>query len=606
MTGTTRRAVLYHVETGSWLEFSRPVREVCAWRETGVLPALAEVERDVEQGGRTAVGFISYEAAPAFDAALTVRPPGELPLLWFGLFERAVEVPCPAGGGDGLEVFPDGWSASLSPPQYRDSVARIRDAIRDGETYQVNLTYRLRAPFDGDPWPLFARMVAAQGSSYAAFVDLGRWCVCSASPELFLRRDGPRLESRPMKGTMGRGRWPAEDQAAAAALRASAKDLAENSMIMDMVRNDLGRVADVGSVAVPELYRVERYPTVWQMTSTVACTTAAGLVDVLRAAFPAASITGAPKARTMQLIADLETEPRQIYTGTVGLLQPGRRWQLNVAIRTVLVDRRLGTAEYGVGSGIVWDSDAARELDECTTKARVLTAHWPRLSLLETLRWTPADGYWLLDLHLERLAGSAEYFGFDVDVRRVREELERCAAGLPSAAWRVRLLVDREGEPTVVADEELDPAGTADLVRCALSPFPVSRGDVFLFHKTTQREVYERAAAACPDADDVILWNEQGELTESCTANLVVELRGERLTPPVECGLLPGTYRRHLLESGRVRECTLTVADALAADRIVLVNSVRGERLAELSHGACQLSSRSASRRRPPWDTTEA
>jgi len=284
----------------------------------------------------------------------------------------------------------------------------------------------------------------------------------------------------------------------------------------------------------------------------------------------------------MEIIAGLEQDPRRVYTGTVGFLAPGRSWQLSVAIRTVLVDRERRSAEYGVGSGIVWDSDPSLEMDECHTKARVLSAPWPQFKLLETLLWTPEDGYVLLPQHLERLAESASYFGFRLDEPALLAELDRRAERFAPSPWRLRVLCDRDGQVSVTASREPEAGGARSPLCCALCPFPIQRDDVFLYHKTTRREVYERAAAACPGFDDVILWNEAGEVTESCTSNVVVEIGGDRVTSPVRCGLLPGTYRRSLLESGRLRERSLTVEDLRVADRILLVNSVRGERVAVL------------------------
>ncbi len=286
--------------------------------------------------------------------------------------------------------------------------------------------------------------MAAQDPPYGAFLDTGEWVICSASPELFFRLDGARIECRPMKGTAARGRTQAEDLAQARALQASEKERAENVMIVDMVRHDLGRVAQTGSVKVDRLFEVERYPTIWQMTSTVEAQTEAGLGDIFRALFPPASITGAPKVRTMQIIAELERLPRRLYTGTIGFLAPGRRAQFNVAIRTLLVNRPTGCAEYGVGSGITWDSDPEAEWQECRTKARILAPPVPAFSLLETMRWTPEEGYYLLERHLERLQDSALYFGFRFDLTALRLELERLAAGLgrsapaESACWSPR------------------------------------------------------------------------------------------------------------------------------------------------------------------------
>ncbi|MEI8244082.1 MAG: aminodeoxychorismate synthase component I, partial [bacterium] len=490
------------------------------------------------------------------------------------------------------------------PEEYRQRLHAIRDYIRDGDTYQVNFTYRLRAKTGIDPWDLFVQMAAPDGTPYAAFVDTGAWAVCSASPELFLRLDGEQIESRPMKGTAARGLWAEDDQARAAALRASVKDQAENVMIVDMVRNDLGRIAEAGSVQAPSLFDVEQYPTVWQMTSTVRAITRAPLTEILQATFPPASITGAPKRRAMEIIAELETSPRQVYTGAIGFVAPGRRAQFNVAIRTVLVNRAAGAAEYGVGGGIVWDSQPDAEQAECLTKARALRPPRRDFDLLETLPWSPGDGYGLLEPHLKRLAQSAAYFGFRVDLNRIRAELDGCAArlasgsaGMPTAAgggcgapslpacvealFRVRLVVSRSGACQCQATP-LTPAARqfGDL---ALARNPVDSGDVFLYHKTTWRQVYEDAVKACPGHEDVLLFNEKGEVTESTIANAAFELDGRLCTPPVRCGLLPGTLRAVLLERGELCERIVTRAQALAAPAVYLLNSVRGIHRVQIS-----------------------
>jgi para-aminobenzoate synthetase/4-amino-4-deoxychorismate lyase len=347
-----------------------------------------------------------------------------------------------------------------------------------------------------------------------------------------------------------------------------------------MIRNDLGRVARVGSVAVPELFAVERYPTLLQMTSTVTALTDAPLTDVLAAAFPCASITGAPKRRTMELLRDLEIGPRGVYTGAIGVVLPGRRAQFNVAIRTAVIDRQRGTAVYHVGSGVVWDSDAAAEFDECRLKARVLSAPpMPPFQLLESLLWTPGEGYALRADHLRRLADSAEYFGYPVDRAEVERRLDALAAGL-AAPSKVRLLVGPGGAIEVEA-RPLAEGATTEPLRLGLARGAVSSADVWLYHKTTHREAYSAARASRPDCDEVILWNERGELTEATTSNVVLEMDGGRWTPPVSAGLLAGTLRARLLAAGQIAERTLTAGDLARAERIWLINSVRGWREAK-------------------------
>jgi para-aminobenzoate synthetase/4-amino-4-deoxychorismate lyase len=397
--------------------FTAPTRVVVAMRPAEVMPALHVIEAAVNRRHQYAAGFIAYEAAAAF--GLTVcTPPPDLPLLWFGLYPNATTLddwwgtlarhaaPSTYAAGP--------WQPALDRADHAASIHRIKDYLARGHSYQVNYTFPLRAAFTGEPLALFADLVAAQRSEQAAFIDTGRFVVCSASPELFFRLEGDRLTAKPMKGTAGRGLTLAEDDARIAELRQSEKNRAENLMIVDMIRNDLGRVAQIGSVAVPQLFEVERYPTLLQMTSTVTARTQASMAEILANLFPCASITGAPKVRTMQIIRELEPHPRGVYTGAIGMIGPDRRVRFNVAIRTVLVDRERQRASYGVGSGIVWDSDAAAEYEECLLKARVLAGGEPSFELLETLLWEPDHGYFLLADHLKRLADTAVYFNVRV------------------------------------------------------------------------------------------------------------------------------------------------------------------------------------------------
>jgi para-aminobenzoate synthetase/4-amino-4-deoxychorismate lyase len=409
---------------------------------------------------------------------------------------------------------------------------------------------------------------------WGAWLDTGSHVVCSASPELFFTlRDG-RLECRPMKGTAPRGLWAAADLAAGEALRQSAKNRAENVMIVDMVRNDLGRLARAGSVHVPSLFDVERYPRQWQMTSTVVADAPdARLPAIFEAMFPSGSVTGAPKHSAMGIIRDLETSPRGVYTGAIGYLSPRGRAHFSVAIRTITIDRARGEAEFGVGSGIVWDSVDRDEYDECLLKASILTRATPAFRLLETIGYSPDTGFALLDRHIARLKASAEYFGFVLDEEEARRMLERSVGDLRGRS-RLRLLLARDGSLVCQAVDLIEKPARPLLA--ALAADPVDASDPFLYHKTTRRDVYERARASRPAAEAVILWNPDGEVTEGTEANLVALLDGVKVTPPVECGLLPGTLRAELLEAGEILERRLTIADLRRAEAIWLVNSVRG------------------------------
>jgi para-aminobenzoate synthetase/4-amino-4-deoxychorismate lyase len=568
--------VLFAPEEG-WLWFRQPKGVVTATRLEEVIPALEEIERQVEREGRYAAGFIAYEAAPAFEPALQVKEVTQqgsgVPLMWFGLYEAPVKLAKEYLGGGEVKL-PAGWQADVSEEVYRHAIRKVKGWIAHGETYQVNYTYRLRTDWDGNPWPLFAALANAHVAPYAAFIETAEWAVCSISPELFYRQEGDLLTSKPMKGTARRGLTLADDQKQAKWLYHSEKNRAENVMIVDMVRNDMGRIARVGSVRVPRLFEVEKYPTVWQITSTVQAESRAGMVEVLKALFPAASITGAPKVRTMQIIAGLEASPRGIYTGAVGYFAPGRRAQLNVAIRTLWMDKKEGKAVYGVGGGIVWDSTPGDEWQETKTKARILNELPRGFELIETLRWTPEEGWFLVGQHLWRLGRSAEYFAYPYDEQAVREALEAAAGTFGDKPQRVRLTLDRE-VGICLESKPLDLQG-ANPQRVGLAKTKVNSADRFLYHKTTRREVYERARGERPDVDETLLWNEKSELTEACIANLVVELDGQLYTPPVKCGLLAGTYRAWLLEQGKVKERIIRVEELERCERIFLANSVRG------------------------------
>jgi len=563
--------VLYDNSRQQWLLFRRPLRILSTCRLDAVAGMLREVEQQVAGNQQYAAGFVAYEAGPAFDPALIVRPPGTFPLLWFGIYQVPEPISFPPLPANPAAVI--AWEPSVSRSQYQHAFHAIKAYILAGETYQVNYSFRLRAPFVDDPWGLFVRMVHAQGYGYGAFVNTADWAVCSASPELFFTLADGVLTSNPMKGTVPRGLTQAEDLANGDWLTHSDKNRAENLMIVDMVRNDLGRIAEGASISVPRLFALEKYPTLWQLTSSVRCRTQAGLLDLFRALFPAASITGAPKVRTMQIIAELENTPRRIYTGTVGFLAPGGWAQFNVAIRTVLVDKASQTAEYGVGGGIVWDSEQGDELDECYTKARILTRPAPVFALLETLLWTPADGYCLLEEHLARLSDSAAYFSRPVDIAAIRAQLHHLVADLPAAPYRIRLALSLECGSEVEA-HLLKPLPQPYRIR--LASRPINAQDPWLYHKTTHRRVYEQALADVPGYDDVLLWNAQGELTESCIANIVVEREGRLLTPPVRSGLLAGIHRNRLLRQDKVIEQVVKADDLGQCSRIWLVNSVRG------------------------------
>ena len=559
---------------GPWRAFRDPVAIVTTTHLEEIPECLGRVDDRVRSQGLYAAGFVTYEAAGAFGLPVHASAPQSLPLLWFGLYlaERVTAEGRPRVAG---RYTTGAWQPTLDRDAYLRAVDRIKAEIEAGHTYQINLTFLLRSTWSGDPLALLADLDAAQAGQWGGAVHTGRHIVCSASPELFFRRRGRRIECRPMKGTIARGLWPEADVRQAEALRRSEKDRAENVMIVDMVRNDLGRLAATGSVQVASMFDVERYPRQWQMTSTVAAEVDdARLPRIFESLFPAASITGAPKRRSMEIIRDLESSPRGVYTGTLGYVSPNERAHFSVAIRTVTIDAERGEAEFGVGSGVVWDSRDRDEYDECLLKASILTHVLPPFRLLETIGYAPESGFALLDRHFDRMSASAEYFGLTFDRQEAGRLLAQLVEDLRGPS-KVRLLLSREGSLACEAFD-LPPDDGRRERRAGFAADPVDPADLFLYHKTTHRDVYERARASRPDLDAVVLWNSHGEVTEAVESNVVALLDGQRVTPPVECGLLAGTLRAELLAQGEIQEAPLTRDDLRRAERVWLINSVRG------------------------------
>jgi para-aminobenzoate synthetase / 4-amino-4-deoxychorismate lyase len=559
-----------------WLHFTNPHQLIIAEHLNDVLPALRKIEQLVQANNWHAAGFLSYEAASAFDPAFQTNTGTGFPYLWFGLYPRpnVVRLPEPASPRETLDLHP-----TICRESYNSAIAKIKQHIAEGRTYQVNYTMRLQSEFTDNAWEFFLQLAQTQ-NHHAVYIDTGRYGICSASPELFFQLDGRTITCRPMKGTTSRGRTTAEDREQSEWLKHSMKNRAENVMIVDMIRNDLGRIAEIGTVSVPRLFETERYPTLWQMTSIVSAKTDASFVEILIALFPCASITGAPKVSTMQIIAELESTPRKIYTGAIGYLAPQRKAIFNVAIRTVLIDREQNKAEYGVGGGIVWDSTSADEYDEALLKARVLTHQPHSFSLLETILWTPKEGFFLHEKHVTRMLDSADYFDIPITKETLEDYLEQISSGFRSPQ-RVRILLDQKG--TLNSESRpFDQSQDKRPLNVGLATEPIHSNNVFLFHKTTQREVYVSALKGSEDLDDVLLYNEKGELTEFTIGNLVVELDGQLLTPPVSCGVLPGTFRVHVLETGQVRERTILREQLSQCTKIFRVNSIRRWQNADL------------------------
>jgi para-aminobenzoate synthetase/4-amino-4-deoxychorismate lyase len=567
--------------------FRSPRRIVEARNLDDVLPALLAVERETNDGA-WAAGFMTYEASPVFDAAMVAHPAGRLPLVWFGIFDAPAEMAHETLVREPVTPAPPlTWTGTLHAGEYAENVARIHEAILDGATYQTNYTTRLTAPLprDFDASGLFASMRRAQGAGYHALLDLDDIVIVSASPELFFARRGQRITTRPMKGTSPRGRWPAEDAAFRRMLCASAKERAENLMIVDLLRNDLGRIARIGSVRVPRIFDVEQYRTVLQMTSTIEADLRddVRLADIFRALFPCGSVTGAPKIATMRIIAALEDAPREVYCGAIGVIQPGGDCTFSVPIRTVWADRTEGIAVYGVGSGITADATADAEARELEAKAAVLHTTVSTFSLLETMR-VEQGRIPRIDRHLARLRASCAYFDRPFPEDALRLAIGDAAAARAAGVHRLRITLDERGTfrldmealTGVVIDERPSRESPPRMPATALAGRPVDDADALLFHKTTRRDVHEAAVRTNPGAFDVLLHNEHGHVTEFTRGNVVVRIEGRLCTPPVESGVLAGCMRAEMLDEGVITERIITVDALRSADRMWFVNSLRG------------------------------
>jgi para-aminobenzoate synthetase/4-amino-4-deoxychorismate lyase len=629
--------------------FTAPVRVCVAWQAAEIPALFAEIESAVA-AGLSAAGFFSYECGICFEPKAAMRPSREgQPLAWFGIYERSYAFDHEAGAfldcepeelarfrNNGPSVkghdFSRAESAakeeenlaseenltaqfSLTEAEYTQRIAAIHEWIRAGDVYQLNFTAPFQIKAQGSVAALYAKLRARQPVDYGAFLH---WQtdrhILSFSPELFFRieNDGltRRIVTRPMKGTARRGRTTREDREIAEWLRNDPKNRSENVMIVDLLRNDLGRVAQTGTVHADRLFDVERYSTLWQMTSTVSAELRpeVSFHEIFRALFPSGSVTGAPKVRAMQLLAQLEKAPRGVYTGAIGFFSP-QQTVFNVAIRTIELESGSRTicGTMGAGSGIVIDSDPAEEYRECLLKASFLTGPAHRMTdpfvasqpdklfLIETLLW---DGvYPLIELHLDRLTDSADYFGFACDRAAVKAALEEHARQFTDASPRkVRLLLtDPEGNVQIGSDPLPPKQNPPRVGKVCIATHRTNPADPTLYHKTTQRPIYalEYLEAQRHDFDDVLFLNLRGEVTEGAISNVFIEKDGKWFTPPIECGLLAGVFRRHLLQTrpeieergpqrqvfvAGVQERVLHLDDLRDADGVYIANAVRGLR----------------------------
>ena len=548
--------------------FGEPRQTLVALELAQVRPILEAVDALSKQG-YWCVGYVSYEAGAAFDPAFEVHEVRG-PLVWFGVHDAPLAWP-ETDPGDEAHVQ---WHEGLTRPEFDEGMCAIHQAIAAGELYQLNYTAPMRGQLhQGTPIELFMALRRAQPGGFAAYIDTGEAQVLSVSPELFFDWDGERILTRPMKGTAPRGTTPEADAALAAQLQASPKERAENVMIVDLIRNDLSRVAQPFSVRVPHLFQLQALPSVWQMTSDVEALTRPGttLADVFAALFPCGSITGAPKVSAMQMIRRIEPGPRGVYCGAVGVVRPGGAATFNVAIRTVTVQD--GSARCGIGSGITADATAQGEWQEWRHKRSFLERASAPFELLETLA---LDGGALRHVpqHLARMARAAAHFGYTLDTAWVDASLMAVVKAHPRGLWRVRLRLDARGQ---VSTEAFALAASPELVHLTLADraFEAALSE-FVRFKTTRRAHYDAFAPQVPGVFDTLLWNPQGELTECTRGNVAVQLDGRWVTPPLSCGLLDGIGRAHALSEGRVVEAVVRVDDLPRATGFAFVNSLRG------------------------------
>jgi para-aminobenzoate synthetase / 4-amino-4-deoxychorismate lyase len=542
-------------------------REIVAARSPDEVPGAIAILDAAVKAGKHAAGYFAYELGYALEPRLAPLMPMDrkLPLLWFGIFDDVAPTAELAAEG---RAYAGPLRHEWNERDYTARYARVHDAIAAGDIYQANLSFRSRFAFLGDPMALYLGLRARSAAAHCAFVDDGARQILSLSPELFfdLAADGT-LTARPMKGTAARGSDAVSDALLRNGLRESTKDRAENLMIVDLLRNDLGRIAELGSVAVKELFAIEAYPTLHQMTSTVTARLAPGRgVDgIVRALFPCGSITGAPKIRAMEIIRALEASPRGVYCGAIGYFAPDGSARFNVAIRTITL--KGGQGELGIGGAIVHDSTAAGEYAECLLKARYFTQDRKAIGLIETLRWTPADGFARLDRHLARMVASAARLGIPFDA----DAAHRALAVSGDHPLRVRLALDEDGRfaCTMAPLPDNPPFWTY-----AISERRVSSRDSLLHHKVDWRALYDSEAAKA-GCDEVLFLNERGECTEGSRSNLFVRGGGRLLTPPLSAGVLDGVLRRELLESGACEEAVL-MPDDLQGAEVFLGNSLRG------------------------------
>ena len=567
-----RKTVIDFRTLGERYTFTKPILELKTRNLAQVKELLARVE-DYQQQGYYVVGYVSYEAAPAFEEKLAVHPApllGEY-LLYFTVHDSVEKSSIPLTY-DEVDM-PSNWQEVTSKKDYEKAIAQIHHHLRQGDTYQVNYTVQLKQAVTANPFAIYNRMVVEQEAGYNAYVEHDEMAVISMSPELFFEQKGRDLTTRPMKGTTKRGLTNQEDLDQAAWLEQDPKNRSENMMIVDLLRNDMNRLSEVGSEHVECLCQVEQYSTVWQMTSTIKSRLRENvdLVEIFRSLFPCGCITGAPKIATMEIIKDLEPQPRGVYCGTIGLLLPNGRRIFNVAIRTIQLYK--GQAIYGVGGGITWDSTWESEYREVHQKAAVLYRKQARFQLITTGKISQKQ-LMFEEQHLERLRKASRYFAFPFDSENLKQKIEEeCHACDANQDYRLRISLSKSGE--IEVDRRVLTPLSPSFCQAKLCLKEANLQQAFTYFKTTHRP------HLIMGDQEIIYHTADGKLLETTIGNLVLKMDGKLYTPPSQLGLLQGIYRQNLLESGQVKEKVLTIEDLKGSEAIYGCNAVRG--LYELS-----------------------
>jgi len=566
--------------------FLSPIDIIKINRSKDVLPAFEKIEQYSKK--YYLAGYFSYELGLWFEN-LGYRATYPYPLIHLCVFEKAICFNHATGrtNRDVRGVFtkkknPDNFTIknlklSFREDEYSNKINRIKEFIKNGDTYQVNFTGKYRFKLSGLPFSLYQDLKNKQNVSYGAFCKFKEEHVISLSPELFFKRKGRILYSKPMKGTIERGRNIDEDKRMASQLKDSIKNAAENLMIVDLVRNDLGRISEVGSVKALRLFDIEKYGNLFQMTSTIKGILRKGITyfDIFKSIFPGGSVTGAPKIRTMQIIKELEREPRHIYCGALGIIFPKKKSIFNLPIRTLSLVNKKG--EMGVGSGIVYDSCPREEFKECLLKAKFLTERYRPFQLLETILWN-GKKYKFLDEHLKRMQGSAQYFNFSFSRPKITSSLKITARKFNTQClYKTRLLLGKEGKVKIEYSRIHNERSHQD-ARVILSAYRTDPNNVFCFHKTTNRVLYdlEYKHYSSLGYTDVLFLNNRNEVSEGAVSNLIIKKANKYYTPPITSGLLPGIFRNFMIKKHKVKEKVISLEDLLKADKIFVCNSVRG------------------------------